>query len=293
MTPDRRVKDSHRRLARKLFWREHDRDTYRCPDCGRQEDELVKTFEVHHKSGETLDNRPENHVGICRPCHNLREGKKPSIKEIRNIRDQLKGGPSDGSNEPSPFSTLREYTGDYGAIVCPGCMTKIGNTWSDAEVSILCDCHGVQAEIPTSVVVDDEHASEVEVSDELLKQWILNKWVEYVREHATAEMPESRVTGEKENGTPIIETETVEADQTAIHLSDIERVAEEWGWDQVAYEAKRARNDSRPDDRADAFVESLEANVGMQIESELQGKKGGSKSEEIKNMLAALDQAND
>jgi nucleoside 2-deoxyribosyltransferase len=82
-------KDRSRKLARESYWQRHDRDSYECPDCGRTEDEIQGRFEVHHKNGEPLDNRPENRVGLCRLCHNLREDKKPSIEQIRNARDGL------------------------------------------------------------------------------------------------------------------------------------------------------------------------------------------------------------
>lgn len=88
---NRRVKDSHRRLARKVFWEKYDRETYECPDCGRTEGQLIRKFEVHHKGGHPMDNRPENLIALCRPCHNLREGKKPSIEEIRHLRSQASG----------------------------------------------------------------------------------------------------------------------------------------------------------------------------------------------------------
>lgn len=81
-------KDRSRKIARELYWEENDRETYQCPDCDRTEDEILGKFEVHHKNGEAMDNRPENHVGLCRLCHNLREDKKPSKKRIRHLRSQ-------------------------------------------------------------------------------------------------------------------------------------------------------------------------------------------------------------
>jgi len=62
-------KDRSRRLARESYWETHDRKSYECPDCGRSENEAKGTFEVQHKNGETLDNRPENRVALCRSCH--------------------------------------------------------------------------------------------------------------------------------------------------------------------------------------------------------------------------------
>lgn len=83
-------KNYSRKLARDLFWNEHDKTVYRCPDCARGESEIAGSFEVHHKNGEPFDNRPENHVGLCGLCHKLREDKKPSLREIRNLRDGKK-----------------------------------------------------------------------------------------------------------------------------------------------------------------------------------------------------------
>jgi len=83
-----RLDDKHRKLARENFWKRHDRDEYSCPDCGRKEDEVGGVFEVHHINGEPRDNRPENHVALCRLCHNIREDKKPPMELIKNLRDQ-------------------------------------------------------------------------------------------------------------------------------------------------------------------------------------------------------------
>lgn len=82
-----KFKNRSRKIARESYWEEHNRATYQCPDCGRTEDEVQGRFEVHHKNGEPMDNRPENQVGLCRLCHNLREGKKPSIEQIRHLRE--------------------------------------------------------------------------------------------------------------------------------------------------------------------------------------------------------------
>lgn len=86
----REFKNKSRKIARDLYWQENDRASYQCPDCDRSEDEILGKFEVHHKNGEAMDNRPENHIGLCRLCHNLREGKKPSKKQIRHLRSQQK-----------------------------------------------------------------------------------------------------------------------------------------------------------------------------------------------------------
>jgi len=89
-------KDKSRKLARQKYWNENDRDSYECPDCRRSEDEIIGTFEVHHKNGEPLDNTPDNHVALCRVCHMLREDKKPSKKHIDNLRKQVSNGSEGG-----------------------------------------------------------------------------------------------------------------------------------------------------------------------------------------------------
>jgi len=89
-----KFKNKSRKLARQHFWEKHNREEYTCPDCGRKEDELSYSFEVHHINGEPMDNRPENHVALCRTCHNLREGKKPSLSEIKRLRNQIKNNVS-------------------------------------------------------------------------------------------------------------------------------------------------------------------------------------------------------
>lgn len=99
-------KDRSRRLARESYWDDKDRDAYECPDCGRSQDEICGGFEVHHKNGEPLDNRPENRVGLCRLCHNLREDKKPSKRQIRNLRGQARKKPTDDTENTSSPPTV-------------------------------------------------------------------------------------------------------------------------------------------------------------------------------------------
>lgn len=82
-------KQRSRNLARSRFWDNHDHDSYECPDCGRGLDEIRSdTFEVHHKDGDAYNNSMENLVALCRPCHNIREGKKPSLNEIKHLLNQ-------------------------------------------------------------------------------------------------------------------------------------------------------------------------------------------------------------
>jgi hypothetical protein len=75
----------NRRIARRVYWSEHDRDMYECPDCGRRESELRKAFEVHHIDGNPKNNQLDNLVALCQLCHNIREEKKPSLTEIQEL----------------------------------------------------------------------------------------------------------------------------------------------------------------------------------------------------------------
>ena len=103
------TKGSHRSLAREIFWEHHDRETYECPDCRRTEPECVNPFEVHHKSGVPVDNSPENLIALCRPCHNLREGKKPSIEEVANLRNKIND--VDGAASPELLAQFQHHGG--------------------------------------------------------------------------------------------------------------------------------------------------------------------------------------
>jgi len=102
----RDYKNKSRKLARQRYWEENNRDSYSCPDCGRSESQIVGAFEVHHKNGEPMDNRPKNHVALCRVCHMLREDKKPSKEHIKNLRSQLSEsdtGQTDTAGTPSVY----------------------------------------------------------------------------------------------------------------------------------------------------------------------------------------------
>ncbi|AFH21991.1 putative HNH endonuclease [environmental Halophage eHP-14] len=82
-----RYDDRSRKLARERYWDKHDKETYKCPDCGRGQGEIVGEFQVHHKSRNPHDNRLERLIGLCGYCHRLREGKKPSLQRLRKLRD--------------------------------------------------------------------------------------------------------------------------------------------------------------------------------------------------------------
>jgi len=83
------TQSTNREQARRVYWDEHDRESYRCADCQRSRRQIRGRFEVHHKDGNPSNNDLSNLVGLCRLCHNLREEKKPSLNEIEQFRDQF------------------------------------------------------------------------------------------------------------------------------------------------------------------------------------------------------------
>jgi len=82
------AKDNSRSKARRRYWKYNDKTEYECPDCGRNIRQLRNGFEVHHKDGDARNNNMANLVGLCRPCHNIREGKKPSVNDYRYLLRQ-------------------------------------------------------------------------------------------------------------------------------------------------------------------------------------------------------------
>jgi hypothetical protein len=77
-----------RRIARERYWEKHSKADYECPDCGRGKEQVVGGFQVHHKSDNPHDNRMDKLVALCGFCHQLREEKKPSLKRIKQFRNQ-------------------------------------------------------------------------------------------------------------------------------------------------------------------------------------------------------------
>lgn len=101
-------KNSSRSIARKRFWSEHDKADYQCPDCGRANDEVEGTIEVHHKNGNAYDNRLENLVGVCKICHALREDRKPPKDTLRKALNSSRTEAAAPENSQLPFLYLRE-----------------------------------------------------------------------------------------------------------------------------------------------------------------------------------------
>jgi len=84
-------KSTLRQQARNKYWSQHDRSQYECADCGRSEDEILEHLEVHHIDGDVSNNSIENLVGVCQVCHNLREGKRASVRKTSHLIGQFSG----------------------------------------------------------------------------------------------------------------------------------------------------------------------------------------------------------
>lgn len=261
-------KDRSRRIARELYWERHDRGTYECPDCSRTEDELIGALEVHHKNGEPMDNRPENHVALCRPCHNLREGKKPSLDELENMRDQLNtsNGSDSGldSDATDPIMIAEEYTGHKGALVCPGCVEKLGSVRGSSKIWInnrtCCDVGHILPDVPAWVVMDRKGCANSEISPERIKKFLVSRWCQWLKNSGTMEVKPPQITGYDEEGHPIVDNaaKKKEVDITDSYLYEIKMICEEWGWEQVRYAAEKSME---ADDSAQAFKRDLDANL--------------------------------
>lgn len=126
-------KSDARKAARETYWERHDRQSYECPDCGRREAQLRTDFQVHHRDGDSFNNESSNQIALCRPCHNLREGKKPSIQDIQHLRNQI---------NPEKATSSKRST-DYTCDICESVL-KADNEWWKVPNFILCQyCHGL------------------------------------------------------------------------------------------------------------------------------------------------------
>ena len=113
-------------MARQSYWAERDKSEYNCPDCGRGQEQLRSGFEVHHIDGDPTNNKIGNLVALCRPCHNIREGKKPSLNELRLIQEQLDS--TESLIQTTPFVESKEEASEvysrHDAICKPHMVVK-------------------------------------------------------------------------------------------------------------------------------------------------------------------------
>ena len=117
-------KNRSRRLARERYWQEHDKEQYECPDCGRQEADIVGTFHVHHKSNTPYDNRMNELVGLCGFCHRLRENKKPKLERIERFREYQQ---NQEQTNHRPHPAIADFINRHVCI----CSEGKGYSWVD------------------------------------------------------------------------------------------------------------------------------------------------------------------
>jgi len=135
-------KNNLRNKARQKYWSSHDRAGYECADCGRAEAELLESFEVHHIDGDVSNNCVENLVGLCQVCHNLREGKKPSLRKTSHLVTQYSGG---STQNASPVPVCRsddeyaKYVNNCFEINKPALVINMKNArkWAQVEYDLL------------------------------------------------------------------------------------------------------------------------------------------------------------
>jgi 5-methylcytosine-specific restriction endonuclease McrA len=80
----KREKNS-RTKARKIFWNDCNRDSYRCPDCESQSD----YYEVHHVDGNHDNNSLNNLVALCYSCHVGRHRRENIEKRLDDMRTEF------------------------------------------------------------------------------------------------------------------------------------------------------------------------------------------------------------
>jgi len=132
-----------RQKAREKYWSHSDRGSYSCPDCGRTEKQLLEHFEVHHIDGDVTNNDLENLVGLCQVCHNLREGKKPSIRKNKHLIGHFSGEPVGQTITGVPVCESDEEYGEFQERCFEICKPALlidkrrARKWIPVEVDLL------------------------------------------------------------------------------------------------------------------------------------------------------------
>lgn len=75
--------DQRRQDDRAQWWNIHDKETYTCPDCGRQRED-IRRWEVHHING-----TPGKIVGLCQTCHKVRHGAERWRIDLETWKDEF------------------------------------------------------------------------------------------------------------------------------------------------------------------------------------------------------------
>jgi len=82
------------------YWRNHDKDSYTCPDCGRGRAQ-VATLHVHHRDHDPTNGDPENLVALCERCHLQRHGKERHHRSVAEWKHEFLGlGQVDPADKP-------------------------------------------------------------------------------------------------------------------------------------------------------------------------------------------------
>lgn len=71
------------------YWADHDKESYRCPDCGRGIG-AVDNFDVHHIDENPLNGDSENLVALCKRCHHERHGQTYDPPSLNKWRTRFK-----------------------------------------------------------------------------------------------------------------------------------------------------------------------------------------------------------
>jgi len=71
------VTNRERQEDRERWWKIHDKSEYRCPDCGRKQEEHGREWQVHH-----INRERGKIVALCESCHKIRHGADPKAVDL-------------------------------------------------------------------------------------------------------------------------------------------------------------------------------------------------------------------
>jgi len=74
-----------RDTARKLFWSEHDKDSYKCAVCSRSDVRI----DVHHRDGDPFNNHMVNLIGVCHRCHTNHHSRQKRFESLKSWKESF------------------------------------------------------------------------------------------------------------------------------------------------------------------------------------------------------------